>query len=289
VADPIVEGDQAVMLASVTPAGGVVLAPVTNFGTCDRARGTVTVNTSIGAARKLERIRRNPRVALAFHTRAHGTADCPEYVLIQGTAELSEPIPDYDRHLGAPWRRGGAQATNALWRRWMRVYHERVEIVVRAERVVVWPDLACAGRADIHGPPLPAEPPSQPPPKGGTAPRVAVRRAARHARRLPHLLLGWVGSDGLPLAVPVAVGDANATGIPLRAGAGVPLPPGARRAGLTAHAFTPLVLGQDQRVMTGWLQDGVYAPHTLRGYRLPASPTLYRIVVGFETRRRLRR
>lgn len=79
----------------MTPAGGVVLGPVTNFATHDRDAGTVTVNSSIGAWKKLERIRHNPRVALAFHTREHGFTDRPEYVLVQGTASLSEPIADY--------------------------------------------------------------------------------------------------------------------------------------------------------------------------------------------------
>src|SRR4051812_40315232 len=59
--DEILDGDHAVMLAYVTPAGGVVLAPVSNFGLHDRASGVVTVNTSVGAWKKLDRIRRNPR------------------------------------------------------------------------------------------------------------------------------------------------------------------------------------------------------------------------------------
>ena len=93
------------ILAYVTPASGVVLTPVTNFGVRDREAGTVTVNTSVGAWKKLDRIRRNPHVALAFHTRAHARHDRPEYVLVQGRASLSEPIPDYPasvlRALGA--------------------------------------------------------------------------------------------------------------------------------------------------------------------------------------------
>jgi hypothetical protein len=53
-------------------------------------------------------------------------------------------------------------------------------------------------------------------------------------------------------------------------------------------------VGQEQRVHTGWLDadpatgGAVYAPHTHAGYRFPASRTLYKLVVGFETRRRLR-
>src|SRR4051794_578271 len=127
VVDEILAGDQAVMLASVTPAKGVVLAPVTNFATRDRRAGTVTVNSSVGAGRKLERIARDPHVALAFHTRAHAETDRPEYVLVQGTATISEPIDGYPDTIGEQWdRRGDPRPQSRLWKRWLRVYHRRV-------------------------------------------------------------------------------------------------------------------------------------------------------------------
>jgi general stress protein 26 len=286
--DEILAGDQAVMLASVTPARGVVMTPVTNFATRDREAATVTVNSSVGAWRKLDRIRRRPQVALAFHTRAHAASDRPEYVLVQGTATLSEPIPDYPAALGDRWdRRGDPRPTAAICNRWMRVYNLRVEVTIAVERVTVWPDIMCRGTAQTLGAAAPLEPAPQRPPRGGVGPRVAVRRAGR----LPHVLLGWVDADGLPFMVPVAMGETGPQGIRLAAASGL-LPPGGRRAGLTAHAFTATVLGQQQQVMTGWLQvDGdtiAYAPHTLRAYRLPPSLVLYRLVVGLETRRRYR-
>jgi hypothetical protein len=40
--DEVLGGDQAIMLATVTPAKGVVLMPVTNFAVRDRAKGTIT-------------------------------------------------------------------------------------------------------------------------------------------------------------------------------------------------------------------------------------------------------
>jgi hypothetical protein len=83
------------MLGSVTPLGGVALAPVSNFGLHDRRNGVVTVNSSVGAWKKLDRIRRNPHVALAFHTRAHAAHDRPEYVLVQGWASLQPAVDDY--------------------------------------------------------------------------------------------------------------------------------------------------------------------------------------------------
>jgi general stress protein 26 len=279
--DDVLAGDQVVMLASVTPAKGVVLAPVTNFGTRDRAAGTIAINTSVGAGRKLQRIARNPHVALAFHTRAHGDSARPAYVLVQGRAALSEPIADYPDTLGERWdRRADPRPRSGLWRRWMRVYHLRVEIRVTVERIVTWPDLACDGPPAVLGRPLPeAPPPPQPPPRKGTGPRVS----ARGVRRLPHRLLGWVDADGWPMVVPVAVESDGR----VRGPEGFP-PAGGRRAGLTAHWFTRRVLGQRQIVMTGWLADGRYAPHTRTGYFMPPSKTLYRIAVGLATRRRAR-
>ena len=58
-----------------------------------------------------------------------------------------------------------------------------------------------------------------------------------------------------------------------------PIPPGHRRAGLTSHAFKPRMVGQEQRVHTGWLEhDGErlrYSPHTRAGYALPASKAAF--------------
>lgn len=103
--DESLDGEHAVMLAYVTPACGVVLTPVSNFGLHDRSSGVVTVNSSIGAWKKLDRIRRNPNVALAFHTRAHATHRRPEYVLVQGRAALGPPIDDYPSSVLDNWER----------------------------------------------------------------------------------------------------------------------------------------------------------------------------------------
>lgn len=292
----ILAGDQATALAYVTPASGVVVLPVTNFGLFDEERGTVTVNSSIGAWRKLERIRRNPRIALAYHTREHSFCSRPEYVLLQGMAELS---PLEDRHgwfepYGDRWERfaGEPRHTGRFWEWWMSAFYWRVNITMRVERVTVWAGLECPGDAAVHGSPAPAEPPrAQDPPRLGTGPRIRHGRSARRAAALPDALLGWVGADGLPVVAPVEVAGAEPRGIALRAPEGM-VPPGGRRAGLTAHWFSRHVIGQVQRVHTGWLEaDGgrlVYAPHTEASYRLPTSRTLFRLAAGFETRRRLR-
>ena len=61
--------------------------------------------------------------------------------------------------------------------------------------------------------------------------------------------------------------------------------PGGRRAGLTSHQFQPRLIGQEQRVHTGWLEsDGSdrvqYVPHTKAGYRLPTSKLAFILATG---------
>src|SRR4051794_1952866 len=200
-ADEILGGDQVVALAYCTPANGVVLTPLTNFGLRDREKGTLTaVNSSVGVYKKLERMRANPRIALAYHTRAHGFSDRPEYVLVQGTATLGEPVEDYPSSIAATWERfGGPLDAGPIWNWWMKVLDHRVEIRLAVERVVVWPDLGCGGAPEIHGTPVRGEPAAQKPPAKGTSPRIRHQRAARRAGKLPNVLLGWVGADGFPL------------------------------------------------------------------------------------------
>lgn len=291
--DEIIYGDHAVIVAYATPANGAVLAPVSNFALHDNDAAVVTFNTSVGAPKKLERIRQNPRVALAFHTRAHATHERPEYVLLQGVASLSEPVPDYPSTIVDAWERFEPwRDRNAFWRRWQRIYALRVEARVTVERVIVWPDLGCRGHAEVIGPSLPDRTPPQAPPAKGMAPRIAYRRAARRAQRLPDVLVGWIGGDGFPLAVAAEVSGTDERGMLLDLAPGL-VPAGGRRAGLTAHWFSRGVLGQRQMLHTGWMEaadDGtaVYAPHTLAAYRMPTSRFVYRLAVGAATRWRYR-
>jgi hypothetical protein len=292
--DEIFDGDRVVALAYVTPARGVVITPVTNFGVRDRAAGTVTVNSSIGAWKKLERIRRDPHIALAFHTREHADHHRPEYILLQGEALLSPPVPDYPGSILENWERVERwSAVGPLWRRWLRVYAWRVAIELHVERATVWPDVACRGEPDLHGTPPPAAVEPQRRPTRGTAPRMDAARAARRLARLPNVLLGWAGSDGLPVIVPVEVAGTDARGIVLDPPDGL-VPPGGRRAGLTGHWFSRQLTGQRLRKHTGWLEAEaeakrvVYAPHTDAGYTLPPSTLAFRLAAGGATRYGLR-
>ena len=297
--DDIFRGDCVVTLGYVTPASGVVLTPLTNFALRDRSAGTLTVlNSSVGVWKKLERIRRNPRVAVAFHTRKRGTSRRREYVLVQGNASLSEPVPEYPRLRADVWERVESwQDLHPLWKAWLRVWALRLDIRIAVERILVWPELDCSGTPEVYGAPLPLESPApQPPPARGTSPRINGARAARKAARLPDVLLGWVAADGFPMIVPVRISETETRGIVLDAPDGI-VPEGGRRAGLTAHWFDrafrrgkPTGWGMSIRVHTGWLEAtsaerGVlYAPHTKAGYGFPASTLLYRIAAGLGTR-----
>jgi hypothetical protein len=295
--DDVLRGDLTVGLASITSASGVVIIPVTNLGLRDREAGTITVTTSLGLWRKLARIQRNPHVALAFHTREHGFSDRSEYLLLQGMASFSpEPDREWLESIRENWERYlGPRDASPLWNWWLRVYTwERVGVEIVVERLVVWPDLACRGAPEVNGRPLPAEPPApQRQPARGTGPRISHARAATRAGRLPNVLLGWVGADGFPVVAPVELRETDELGIVLGSPEGL-VPPGGRRAGLTAHSFSPRVIGQEQRVHTGWLEAQqaqrrvVYAPHTETGYRLPPSKFLYKLAAGFVTRRGIR-
>jgi hypothetical protein len=163
-------------------------------------------------------------------------------------------------------------------------YADRVLVTVAVERVCSWPDLACEGEVAAYGAPLPAEPPApQDPPRNGTGPRVAPARAQRRLSALAHTVLAYVGADGFPSIVPVRIGAATEHGIALSG----PLPPGGRRAGLLAHSYGSQLVGLRTRQHTGWLADGVYAPHTENGFRAPANKTLLLLANGMLARRGL--
>jgi hypothetical protein len=290
VEDTIIGGDLTAALAYATPAGGAVATAVAPIGLRDRDAATVSFTTSLGFGRKLERIERNPRVALAYHAREHGFATEPRYVLVQGMASY-DASPDADVLADvvrpAAERFMGPPRTGAFWDRWLSAYYAgRVLVTVQVERVISWPTVTCEGDPTVTGAPIPArEPEAQSPPRGGTAPRVDVARAARRLRRLPHVLAAYLGADGFPMVVPVWVGGVTSEGI----GLGGPLPAAGRRAGLLGHSYRPKLIGLAARQHTGWLQDGVYAPHTESGFQAPANKTLLLLANGYMARRGLKR
>jgi hypothetical protein len=86
--------------------------------------------------------------------------------------------------------------------------------------------------------------------------------------------------------VPFEPAGAGTDGLHLEVPAG--LPSGGRRAGLVAHDYKPKLVGLNTRQQTGWLEDGVYAPHTDAGFRAPANKTLLLIANGLMAKRGVR-
>jgi pyridoxamine 5'-phosphate oxidase-like protein len=299
--DAVLAGDLTAALAYVTPAGGAVVTPVSPVGLRDREAGTVTFTTSLGLGKKLDRIERNPNVALAYHAREHGFADGSQYVLVQGTASANRtPDRDYLENVvgpGAARFMGPRKEGRLFWDRWLREYYAvRVPIVIQVERIAVWPDLRCEGESEVFGAARPSgPPPSQEPPAKGTAPRVDASRAARRLQRLEHVLLGFVEADGFPAVAPVEVTGGGEEGVRIGAAEGL-LPSGARRAGLLGHQYGPRLLGMAVRQFTGFLEvphpdgrQGLYAPHTEQGFRAPTNKTLLMLANGFIAKRGVRR
>jgi hypothetical protein len=293
--DAVLAGDLTAALAYLTPAGGAVVQAVAPIGLRDRTAGKVGFTTSLGFSKKLERIALDPRVAMAYHAREHGTATEPSYVLVQGRARvIAEPsAADRARVRTQAAKYLGTPREGWFWDRWLREYYTvRVPVDVEVDRVVSWADLSCGGAPRVTGEPLPdAAPPSQEPPKNGTGPRIELARASRRLRNVAHTLLGFAAADGRPFVVPVEVVDVAAQGIVLECAAG--LPRGGRRAGLLGHSYRPQLVGLEARQYTGWLMvddnaRAVYAPHTETGYKAPANKTLLLLLNGLLAKRGVR-
>jgi hypothetical protein len=290
--DAVLAGDMTAGLAYLTPAGGAVVTAVAPVGLRNREEATVTFTTSLGLGKKLERIQRDPHVALAYHARDHGFASGHSYVLVQGRCRaLAPPDPDWNekvlgpasaRFLGPP-RRG------VFWDRWLEEYYaDRVAVTVDVERVVVWPALDCSGQPSVYGAPRPTEEArAQAPPRNGTGPRLGAQRAGARLGRLPHVLAAWRDADGFPLVVACRVDGADARGITLTSGA--PLPGGGRRAGVLGHAYKAKLVGLQARQHTGWLEGGRYSPHTATSFRAPTNKTLLLLGNGLLAKRGLRK
>ncbi len=288
--DEIINGDAAAAVGYPTPAKGVVITPMAPLGLRDRERGTVTVTTSLGLWKKVVRIKADPSVSIAFHAREHGHSRSSDFVLLQGRATVQEqPDREWLESITPQWERFlGPRETG--WRaRLMEAYYwNRIGIEVEVERILRWDRLDCAGEPEVIGAPLPAEPQPQSAPKNGTGARRNVEKLALHTRSLPHTILGWVGSDGLPMLVAARPASSSDAGLELDVDCGL-VPPGGRRAGLTAHGFEPRMIGQEQRIYTGWLTSeggnrALYAPHTLTGNKLPRSRLLFDLGAGIATR-----
>ena len=164
-AEEVISGDITAAAAYLTPAGGVVVTAVApGLGNRQRDAGVVGFTTSLGFARKLERIIREPRVALAYHAREHGFSASPVFVLAQGRASvdirpsrerLEALVPRAEQFYGEVKR-------GRVWDRLLReYYYERVFVDITVQRIAAWPDLSAAGDLEVYGAAWPGPPTSR--------------------------------------------------------------------------------------------------------------------------------
>ncbi|MFI6364918.1 hypothetical protein ACIBG0_19420 [Nocardia sp. NPDC050630] len=292
--DDVLRGDLTAGLAYITPAGGAVVTAVSPIGMRDRERGTVGFTTSLGFGRKLERIKREPKVALAYHAREHGLGDQhnQSFVLVQGIASFdAQPDQDaLDRRAEQATPYMGAPRRGRFWDRWLSAYYtDRVVVTVAVTRIITWANPDATGEPEVFGEPLPTTADSQQPPAKGTGPRVDSAKAAARARKLPHCLLAYRQSDGYPAVVPTNITGSSEAGVNLTVPAEVAQ--GGRRAGILAHSYRPQLVGLECRQHTGWIEidgtDATYAPHTQSGFIAPPNKTLLLLANGLMARRGL--
>ncbi|MFF0970815.1 hypothetical protein ACWDQO_36775 [Streptomyces sp. NPDC003703] len=250
--------------------------PVSPTGLVDRDAGSIGVTTSLAFNGKLFHILRDAHVAMAYHTREHGFATADDFVLAQGVATVPlAPSPEVLAGLAPRVARFLGDMPSGRFCDWALgdYLDNRVVIDIAVRRVASWPDARGTGERATSGAAWPQEAPaSQHAPAKGTGPRVDTRKLHGRLRKLPHQLLAYRGTDGYPVVVPVRVTGHSERGVLLEAAEGL-LPPGVRRAGLTAHSFGPKAVGLANRVCTGWLETSgdtaVYAPHTSAGFAAP--------------------
>ena len=186
--DQVLAGDITAALAYLTPAGGAVVTPVAPIGLRDRDEGTVTFTTSLGFGRKLERIQRDPHVALAYHAREHGFARKRTCSSRAARARSRRPTGTGTSGCSARRRRASwaRRAAGCFWDRWLREYYaDRVPVTMDVTGSSVWPGLDCSGAPEVLGAPRPEPAGPQAAPKKGAGPRVDALKAGRKLKRCP--------------------------------------------------------------------------------------------------------
>ena len=272
----IMSNDVCVALAYRTPAGGVVMTPVTTVGMHDPAAGTVTVTSSLGNWKKLVRMRDDDRVAIVYHARDHSGIEHPQLLVAQGRASFPDKADGNWLTPEAAARQHHFLPAHPKGRflGWVtrEYYDHRVPITIAVERIIV------------DGADQPAAGPVSTPPAKGTSARVKPKKYLKRWKNAKHFLLGYVDVDGFPTAHRITP-RIDSGDIRFR---DVRLPEGGRRAGLLAHWFEPKLVGQGSVLMTGWLEvhdgEGKFSPHTAGGYAMPPKELAYHLAGGLASK-----
>jgi hypothetical protein len=211
---------------------------------------TIDVTTGLGYPKKADDAKRHPSVSLLFSDPTGCGIEHPPQVLVQGTAEVDES--DLNANRERYWRESAEKlpATKSMHppkpiRGMFNWYYTRIYVLVRPERVFVWPDGDVTGEPELHDARLEEvrsghieEPPEDHGSVSGG--EVAWNEDIEQlGDRYPTAALGWLAPDGFPASVRIPVrADPGSHSIVLEAEPnGVPLLEG--RACLTAHAHAP--------------------------------------------------
>ena len=261
---------------------------------------TIDVTTGLGYPKKADDARRNPRVALLFSDPTGSGLKRKTAVLVQGAADVDERDLDanaerYDRESTHKLPSVKRQRPPKFMRGPLRWYYARIYIMVRPERVFVWPDGDSRVEPQLLDTRLDevrsghAEEPLTPhaPAAGGEI--AWDTRIDELGDRYPEAVLSWVAPDGFPLAVrlPVTVDrgtrririDAEPAGLPLTEG----------RACLTAHSHSSNSGWGENFQLRGDLVAGdggwELTPHKLiGGLEMPKGLKRYRTMAQYQWR-----
>lgn len=253
---------------------------------------SIDVTTGLGYPKKADDARRNPRVALLFSEPTGAGVEGGIQVLVQGTADVDDS--DLDANKERYWRESWEKLPGTrdahppkLLRGLFGWYYTRIYVEVRPERVFVWYDGDVSKEPQVHDSHLEEvrsghveEPPEPHEPKTG-GPVAWDERMDELGARHPTAVVSWVGPDGFPLAVRIAVKpdrDARRVGLGTEP-AGLPLAEGP--ACLTAHAHDETFSWQENFQVRGDLVRGdagwALVPHRLiGGFELPDEGELAR-------------
>jgi hypothetical protein len=240
----------------------------------------IDVTTALGAPKKAEDARANPKVSLLFSDPTGSGMDDAPQVLVQGIADVDARDLEanrvrYTRESAAKLPGSKDMMPPKPLERLFSFYYTRLYIHVRPERVYVWPQgdpTRDPQLFDAHMEEVRSGHDEEPPaPHARAAGREPVwdERMDELGGLYPSVVLSLVAPDGFPFSVRVPIEvDSGSRRIRLGGGVlGVPVQPGL--ACLTAHDHSPDFSWQRNFQVRGDLveEDGGWAlvPHRMVG------------------------
>lgn len=249
--------------SSLTRAGAPVTVPTTPYV----GEGTLDVSTGLTYPAKVERARRNPKVALLFADAiGAGSSAASQVVLVQGRAavrdaDLQGNTDRYVREAALKVPEATKGQPKFVLKR-LAFYYARIWIEIEPVRIRWWSGRALEDQPrEWRAEPGASTHESDPPPSGSqpppwlSPPEQWREVAARALAELPLADLTTVDADGYPVSVPVTTGALIGDQVALAVGSGAPeLPAGA--ACLTLHGHDEKFTTQENHTLVGELLHG---------------------------------